>query len=400
MTPVTVLAAWLAGPAAARALTPNEAQARDELVREAQRAHRDGNHTRSLELYQKAAALETTPSLLYWTVWEQQEMGLIADAYLGAERCLKELARNPTIRNAKQIRAGCQALDDQLREKVGRIEVNVPAPQPEGLTVKLSGHELNHAMIGVPYTITPGRVLVEAEAPGHAPFRLEIDVPEGKTVNVAVTLAEATAAKAEPGHCPDGAPRSASGVCGPESCEVGMERTEDGAHCCWPGQVWDTVNRECGGAPRCPAGTSANGATCIGGSQLPGIGSRSGPAEGTSAVAASGPRRRPFLSTPTIAVGAAGGAVLVTSGIVWLVSNGRFDSLKSLCDGGCTVSDRRAKVDDIKRLDAWALGLAIGGGALVATAAVLEWRGRSDDAPAVQVGFDPSSRTALLGGRF
>lgn len=412
-SPVSFLFAWLVrslgfvlGTAAllptAFALTPQESLARDELIKSAQAAHRSGAHGRSLELYQRAAALETTPSLLYWMVWEQQELGLLADAYAGGERCLKELARTPNVRNAGQIRQGCQSLVTQLKDRVGRVEVQVPEPVPEGLTVKLSGRELNRAMIGLPYVITPGNIMVEAEAPGHAPFRLEINVPEGKTVNVTVTMAPAASRAPAQAHgsCPDGQPPRPDGSCRQETCEMGMERMDDAGHCCWPGQTWNAVAQRCVGVARCPSGTQASGSTCVTTMALEG-GAGPGAVQGAGSEGAGGTvAEHRTLKPVAIAVGSAGTAALITSGVIWLVSNGRFNDLQKQCDTGCNVGDRREKVDGIKRLDGWALGLAIGGAALVGTAAVLQWVVPSAPERQARLRIDPVTRTALLEGRF
>jgi hypothetical protein len=387
---------------AAHAVTPQESLARDGLIKSAQEAHRSGEHARSLELYQRAAALEATPSLLYWIVWEQQELGQLADAYAGAERCLKELARTPNVRNAAQIRQGCQSLQTQLKDRVGRLAVQVPEPIPEGLTVKLAGRELNRAMIGLPYVLTPGNILVEAEAPGHAPFRLEINVPEGKTINVTVTLAPAPTARVAHGTCPDGHAARPDGSCGPETCEMGMERMDDAGHCCWPGQTWDTALERCAGVARCPPGTQQSGATCV---TAVAESTRRGPPPDPSGGAdgvGTGLTERRAVKPLALAVGGVGAAALITSGVIWLVSNGRFDELQDECASmlGCTKTGRREKVDDIKRLDGWALGLAIGGAALVGTAALLQWVVPSASDRQAHLTIDPVTRTALLEGRF
>jgi hypothetical protein len=99
-----------------------------------------------------------------------------------------------------------------------------------------------------------------------------------------------------------------------------------------------------------------------------------------------------------IAAAASGVALLGAGGIVWLVANDRFGDLKTKCDAGCAVADRRREIEDIKTLDNWALGLAIGGAAAVGTGAVLQWLlPRSEGAP-VRVAVDPVTRTLLLAG--
>ena len=90
----------------------------------------------------------------------------------------------------------------------------------------------------------------------------------------------------------------------------------------------------------------------------------------------------------------------MTSGIVWLVANGRFNDLEDKCNKGCTTQARRDGIDDVVRLDDWALGLAIGGAVLVGTGAVLQWALPRSEARHAFLTVDPASRTLRLGGRF
>jgi hypothetical protein len=112
------------------------------------------------------------------------------------------------------------------------------------------------------------------------------------------------------------------------------------------------------------------------------------------------PPRGRYFKTYSIVLGAAGGAALAAGGIVWLISNNRFDNLQTECNNGCTIEDRQAKINDIVTLDKWAAGLAISGGILAGTAAVLQWALPHSEEDHAYLTVDPMSRALLFGGQF
>ena len=69
-----------------------------------------------------------------------------------------------------------------------RVIVHVPSPAPPGLTVRVHGAELPATLYDIPYPVAPGVVLVEATAPGHLPFRRELQVAASQTALVDVRL--------------------------------------------------------------------------------------------------------------------------------------------------------------------------------------------------------------------
>ena len=53
-----------------------------------------------------------------------------------------------------------------------------------------------------------------------------------------------------------------TGDCGAPVCAEGQERTPDGSHCCWPGQVWSNNAGACVGTPTCPDGLASSPTGC------------------------------------------------------------------------------------------------------------------------------------------
>ena len=194
----------------AAALTPAEGVMRRQLIADAEKAHNAGDHARALSLAQRASALEATPSLHYFIAREEEETGALADGYGTAQQCELEAQHDPQLRGRDEILKKCREIESRLKERVGYVVVDVK-DRPTGLRVKLSGQDLNEAALGIPYVITPGTVVVEATAPAHSPYRIEIAVPEGKTVNVSVTLAPQVPEAVATNSCPAGQRRRSAG---------------------------------------------------------------------------------------------------------------------------------------------------------------------------------------------
>lgn len=407
------LAAGLKMTPRAWATTPAEAAARRQLIEEAEAAHAAGDHAKALTLAQKALVLEATTSLRYFIAREEDETGALADAYATAQQCKLEAQRDLRLRNREQILASCQAIEDKLKERVGYVVVMAPNP-PEGLKVRLSGQNLNEAMLGIPYVITPGTITVEATAPGHFPYRLEISVSEGKTVNVSVTLAPQPPTTTPGSSCPVGQRLGPGGGCVTDSCQIGMIRTPDALHCCWPGQSYDGA-RGCVGTAICPDGTHAEGGGCTANeAPLPGSPTDAQPRPTTQPmgtvlnVEEQSPGARERRRDPLgLWVAAAGAAVAVGGGVIWLISDSDYRSAKQSCNSpmGCTLSDYNSSVTTIQRLDNVATVSLIGGGALMLAGGLyyfLSGAAEPDrrDTRQARVDFNPVTRSFVLGVTF
>ena len=85
------------------------------------------------------------------------------------------------------LRAVTRAEPDPAR-RVRSVTGEIPAPVLPGLAVRVQQTELPATLYGVPYPVAPGAVVVEASAPGHLPFRREVQVGPSETSSVEVQL--------------------------------------------------------------------------------------------------------------------------------------------------------------------------------------------------------------------
>jgi hypothetical protein len=180
--------ALLAAPSVARAQSAAEMATRTTLLQQAQTRHQAGDHNGALDAAQRAGRIQMTPSVRMFIAQEQRETGNLADALGNAELCVREAEHDAALRNRDVILTSCRGLAAELRPRIGQVTVQVPSPAPPGTRVVVAGNALNDAVWGVPFVVTPGRVLVEVGAPGRATFRRQIAVSPGATVPVAVVL--------------------------------------------------------------------------------------------------------------------------------------------------------------------------------------------------------------------
>ncbi len=191
--------AWLL-PALVTASAPAFAQesrdelARRELLTQADAARTAGDHTRALDLANRAGQLRMTPSIRLMLAQEHDSLGHVLDALDHAGRCVRAVEADAALPNRDRILSGCRALVTSLQSRVGTVTVHVPDSAPPGVHVRVQGGEIAQPLWGIPCPVLPGSVLVEASGPGDINFRRQVMVDGGRNTEVTVTLAAAEAA--------------------------------------------------------------------------------------------------------------------------------------------------------------------------------------------------------------
>lgn len=206
--PVWVAAAFVVGLAAggARAQTaavseplpPGVALARNELIRQAEAAAQAGDHEAAIGHAHRALALRVTPSVQHFLAREHEILGRPLEALAHALACERGAEADPALRSRDAILRGCRALGVWATARVGRVVVAVGAAPVQGLAVRVGGATLPSALLGVPYAVAPGAVVVEMEAPGYSPQRVSVAVDAGRVVTVPVTLVPTPPAEPSP----------------------------------------------------------------------------------------------------------------------------------------------------------------------------------------------------------
>ncbi len=185
----TVFAGILLAAPMARAQSGAEVEATwRALVAQAVTAQTAGDHTRALDLAQRAVQTHATPSLLRFVAQEQIALRQFVPALASAQTCVDRATENRAVPERAATLAACRALVHEAEAQVGHVVLEAP-DAPPGLTVTVGGAAVPPSLLGVPFVVAPGSVVVEASAPGRTTFRTTVDVAASRTVPVHVALA-------------------------------------------------------------------------------------------------------------------------------------------------------------------------------------------------------------------
>lgn len=191
------LAAVALAPGVAAAQEGAAEVARRQLVDDAQAAQDRGDHAQALALAQRAREIRMTPSLRALIAQEESALGRLVDALGNAQRCAREAEADTALSGREEVLSTCRALAAELEPRLGSVVVSVP--EAEGVSVRVAGVVLAAALYGTRVPVVPGRVAIEASAPGRADFREELDVAAGQSRAIEVRLAEDAVPRAPSG---------------------------------------------------------------------------------------------------------------------------------------------------------------------------------------------------------
>ncbi|MDO9022899.1 MAG: hypothetical protein Q8S73_09940 [Deltaproteobacteria bacterium] len=183
-----VLATVFLAGAAAHAQEGAADVARRDLIAQAEAAATAGDHARAVQLGERAAQLRITPTIQYFLAREHLALGHSVEALGYSGACARSAEADLTLRNRDGVLQACRDLVAETGRRVVRVIVHVPTPAPAGLMVRVHDAELPPTLYDIPYPVAPGVVVVEASAPGHLPFRRELQVAASQTALVDVRL--------------------------------------------------------------------------------------------------------------------------------------------------------------------------------------------------------------------
>lgn len=341
---------------------PVDATARRRLLAQAQSARERGEHTQALYFAEQAGRMQWTSSVRRFVAEEQQALGRLPDAAASARLCVREAEAEPPSANHAVVLEGCQRLQAQFDEQLGRVRVVLQGAVVEGLQLELADRAIAPTALGESFYVVAGRVTARAVVQGLAPSEQSVEVAAGQQVVVTVSVptrapantvidprpplrAQLTIVGIERGATlrVDGTDRDASAM--PIDIGLGRHRI--------------TVLRE-GFRPRTRELDLA----------------QAGPAQVTiEPLEALPPRVRVERGWSPIGpvVAGVGAAAMITSAVTWAVSDGTFVALRARCATTGCPGDAMAQRDDatIRALDAATTGLLISGAVVTAAGAAL-----------------------------
>ncbi len=176
----------LASTSVAQVTDPTLLASRRALIDRATAARNGGRHPEALELAQRAAQIQMTPSLRLFIMQAQTQVGQLAEAYSSAIACQSEASRD-TAASAQTITRLCTESINTLQARVGRVAVTV-SPAVEGLHVFVGNRELHSALLGQDYVVTPGEVSIRVEAAGYRTASRTVTVNAAASLPIQIAL--------------------------------------------------------------------------------------------------------------------------------------------------------------------------------------------------------------------
>lgn len=193
-----LMLALAAPPARAQAGTGNAAAA-EALFREGRALVAEGRHEEACPRF--AASQRLDPG--YGTLWNLagclETIGRTASAWAAFREAADMARRASEEEREEKAERRAAALEPGL----SRLRVVVAAPAP-GLEVRRDGAPLLEGSWGEALPVDPGRIRVEARAPGRRSFAVEVEAAgAGRTATVEIpALAEAATSAAPPRDAP------------------------------------------------------------------------------------------------------------------------------------------------------------------------------------------------------
>jgi len=171
------------GSSGADAQTPE----RHKLLQDALTARKADDFETAIKWANRARKIRATPSILLFIAEEQTALGQYSNSWANAQRCA-EARQDNELQDREGVLKACNTLMTLLNQKGARLIISMPSPLPSGAEVIVQGHIFPETHYGQPYLLMPGRIKVEAKAPGRGDFSQEFPLKAGEEKKVEVPL--------------------------------------------------------------------------------------------------------------------------------------------------------------------------------------------------------------------
>jgi hypothetical protein len=157
-----------------------------ELFRQGTEDVDAGRYAAALEKFGRVAAVKETANVRFNIARCEESLGKTGAALADFELAQREA--KPGEGEHEDVASLARDHADALRPRVPRLTVTAPVAPPAGLTVTLDGAKLAVGALGVPLPVDPGAHVLDATAPGRAPFHAEVALGERESKTVAIAL--------------------------------------------------------------------------------------------------------------------------------------------------------------------------------------------------------------------
>jgi len=139
----------------------------------------------------RALALHDAPSIRWNLALTRAQRGRLVEA----REALRAVRRQLDPRDPR--RADADARIAALGERIAELTLVTP-DAPEGVVVRVDGETLHPAALGFPRPVDPGAHRITATAPGHEPVELVLELAEGASRRLELTLRPSATAPTPP----------------------------------------------------------------------------------------------------------------------------------------------------------------------------------------------------------
>jgi hypothetical protein len=158
------------------------------LAAEGYQALKNGEYELAVDRFQRAEALVHAPTLLVDLARSLVGLGRLVEAHENYQLVIREGPSNTVPWSWQKAYENAVKEDAELEPRLAWITIEVYGH--DNPTVKIDGKEISSAAIGVKRAIDPGRRTIYVEAPGLIPVEKTVDLPEGASAKIALTLLE------------------------------------------------------------------------------------------------------------------------------------------------------------------------------------------------------------------
>jgi len=183
----TLAASFLLAPPAFAQSAADKATAR-ELASSGIKKFKAGDAAAAVKNLKKAQALYDAPIHLLYLARAHAELGELVEA----AEAYRLLGRSELSSNAPRVFVqaktdGAKELE-KLEPRLARLTIEISPDEIEGLKVTMDDKKLNTAALGVGRATNPGKRTVRATAPGYKDAEGEIELSEGGSETLTLTL--------------------------------------------------------------------------------------------------------------------------------------------------------------------------------------------------------------------
>lgn len=134
----------------------------------------------------EALAIKETPGLRYHLGYCLEKQGKLVDALVELDRADEMLRLGAKAPDVEKLLASAR---ERVKKSVGEVTVRLSA-NIKGAAVEIDGVAVKPALIGKGIPLNPGRHVLTAKKAGRIPYRRELQVDPGGSVDVLISMGE------------------------------------------------------------------------------------------------------------------------------------------------------------------------------------------------------------------